>query len=127
MSVTIGCKYSCPLCGLTRIEVAVPIRAADVDVVAWMEGSLIVALSNDHRERSPHCHPDELRDIMVPTDGRDYVGGPITSEASEAIEAEQLLITGNAYRLKDGTPVERLADGTYRVIATGRVLKRVLQ
>lgn len=73
--MTITCKYSCPLCGLIRIEVAVPIRQSE-GVVEWMEQTVIQFLAADHYRRSPHCHPTELKDVMIPITGADKIGGP---------------------------------------------------
>jgi hypothetical protein len=73
----IGILYSCHLCGIKNAEVQVRLREPTEDVIAWMEQAVIVTLSVDHDERSPHCHPEQLCDIKIPTDGRRYVGGPV--------------------------------------------------
>lgn len=73
----ITCKYSCHLCGLKAVEVAIPARG-DEAIMAWMK-TLGECLSADHRARSPHCHPNMLSDVMIPTTGRNKVGGPMLS------------------------------------------------
>lgn len=72
---TITCKYSCPECGLERIEVQVPVRTTQ-DVVAWIEKVCLYILAADHNSRSPHCTPAELKDLMIPVTGADKIGGP---------------------------------------------------
>lgn len=72
--MTITVKYSCPLCGLSRVECDVPARG-DEDVVVWMEQTIAV-VGRDHARRSPACHPERLHDLMIPMTGVDKVGGP---------------------------------------------------
>lgn len=73
----ITCKYSCHLCGLKAIEVAVPARG-DEDVISWMK-ALGKYLSEDHHAKSPHCRPDTLSNVMIPITGANKVGGPMLS------------------------------------------------
>jgi len=72
--VTIVIFYSCPLCGLRRARCTVPARQEE-DVVDWMEATT-QCLSDDHRRRSPHCHPTQLEEVMIPMAGADRIGGP---------------------------------------------------
>jgi hypothetical protein len=72
---TIAVRYSCPDCGLVGAICAVSARG-DEDVIAWTEKVLAVALSEDHRRRSPWCTPKGLKDVMIPITGADKVGGP---------------------------------------------------
>lgn len=73
----ITCKYSCHLCGINKVEVDVPARG-DEDILQWMD-VLAARLSADHRERSPHCRPITLSDVMIPITGTNKVGGPMLS------------------------------------------------
>lgn len=68
--------YSCGECGLEKVPCEVQAREPHEDVVAWFQQTLGPTLSADHRRRSPHCHPKELKSVMVPTTGTDYIGGP---------------------------------------------------
>lgn len=66
--------YSCSLCGLTKIGCQVRARENE-SVIDWMN-TMGLALSNDHRRRSPDCHPIQLDNIMIPITGADKIGGP---------------------------------------------------
>lgn len=69
--------YSCPECGLVDVPVPVPSRTTE-DVVQWFEGVMIRYLGVDHARRSPHCHPNKLRDVKIPMPaGTDRVGGAV--------------------------------------------------
>ena len=74
MNPTISVLYSCHQCGLKKIAVAVPART-DEDVVVWVETIMGRRLAGDHAQRSPHCHPDTLDEVMIPMTGTDRVGG----------------------------------------------------
>lgn len=74
---TITIKYSCTLCGLKDIDVTIPARYANDDVVHWMS-DVGIYLSEDHAMRSPSCHPTSLQDVKIPMDGAEWIGGPIT-------------------------------------------------
>lgn len=63
----IFCKYSCDLCGLTRVPVPVVARGETQTLEAWMQ-QLTLTLARDHRQRSPHCHPQDLKEVMIPFD-----------------------------------------------------------
>lgn len=76
--MTIVCKYSCGLCGVHRAEVEVPVRTTE-DVRVWMDQVCIPAIVRDHEARSPGCHPDTLQELMIPTDGRQMIGGPVVN------------------------------------------------
>jgi hypothetical protein len=69
-------RYSCPACGIRKREVEVQARESE-DVIEWMEKVCIIALGNDHASVSPHCHPEELKDVMIPIHGSDKIGGVI--------------------------------------------------
>ncbi len=75
--LTIPVKYSCAVCHLHRVEVAVPVREPEQDVVQWIEGCAVPALAADHRRRSPDCDTTEFSEVLIPMDGRDHVGGPV--------------------------------------------------
>lgn len=72
--LTIIVFYSCALCGLRRVPVTVPARAAE-DVLDWMAVT-VRRVSDDHHTRSPHCRPATLTDLLIPASGTDRIGGP---------------------------------------------------
>ena len=76
-STSIAVLYSCPLCALIDVKVSVKAREPAEDVLVWMD-NVIATVSNDHAHRSPDCHPDELKNVKIPTAGADYIGGPMT-------------------------------------------------
>lgn len=73
--VIITCLYSCEGCGIKDARVDVVARAADEDVVAWMDQA-VRSLARDHSRRSPHCRPQSLQEIKIPITGADRIGGP---------------------------------------------------
>lgn len=74
----IGIRYSCAMCGLADVEVKLPYRASEQDVVAWMKGIVEPAVCADHAERSPGCQPEDLQNIKIPMPvGTQWVGGPV--------------------------------------------------
>lgn len=78
--MTIGVRYSCALCGLADVEVAVRIREPEEDVIHWMEGAVIPALGRDHFNRSPECRPLTLTSVKIPVPpGTAMVGGPVVN------------------------------------------------
>lgn len=72
--MTIGCKYSCALCGLKRVEIQLPARGEE-SVTDCMQATVNL-VAKDHRRRSPHCRAKELTEFLIPTTGRDKIGGP---------------------------------------------------
>lgn len=76
MSLTIECKYTCNLCGLHRVIVAVPVRKDGEDVKDWIEKIALPSVCEDHAKRSPSCNPRTLAELMIPMDGRPMIGGP---------------------------------------------------
>lgn len=74
----IGILYSCELCGLHKVEAQVRYRESSEDVIAWMKRVVEPALGTDHALRSPHCHPEELQNVMIPMPpGTEWIGGPV--------------------------------------------------
>ena len=65
---TITIKYTCPKCGLTDQQLAVPERQRAVDVVLWMNGPVAKHVAQDHAERSPHCQWENF-DLRIPVPG----------------------------------------------------------
>jgi hypothetical protein len=59
-------EYSCPDCGLASVSAVVRYRESTEDVVAFMKTVVEPGLSQDHAHRSPHCRPEQLRDIKIP-------------------------------------------------------------
>lgn len=76
MRETITCYYSCKTCGVTRQAVQVPARTDRQDVVEWMQKTAIVAIGNDHRQRSPFCSAG-VADIAIPIEDDTPVGGAV--------------------------------------------------
>jgi hypothetical protein len=66
-------RYSC-VCGLTAVECRVAARDSNEDIKQWMDRTA-ASLSVDHNKRSPNCHPTTLKDIMIPIEGADHIGG----------------------------------------------------
>jgi len=71
---TIHVLYSCAECGVKDAGVDVPIRGNE-DVIQWMNQT-VVHIAQDHRQRSPNCHPREFSEIKIPITGAEKVGGP---------------------------------------------------
>lgn len=75
---TITLRYSCPECGIKGQEVAVRLRGSSEDLITWFEGVAIAGVCADHKTRAPHCHPQQLHDVMIPAlAGSDFIGGPV--------------------------------------------------
>lgn len=73
----ITCKYTCALCGITEQRVVVPARLGE-DVSAWLRMVMTPALINDHKKRSPDCHPTEFESVWIPIpEGTEKIGGPV--------------------------------------------------
>lgn len=72
---TISCKYSCVLCGLRNVAVAVKAREEE-QVTEWMDRTCVPTIMADHHQRSPQCYPESLTNIMIPVTGADRIGGP---------------------------------------------------
>lgn len=75
MKQTIIVRYSCTLCALIDASLTVQARTSEEDIKQWMD-KLIVQLSDDHRRRSPGCHPKQLHNVKIPMDGAAWIGGP---------------------------------------------------
>ena len=52
----------------------VDMRELGEDILHWM-GRVSLELSEDHAMRSPHCHPEELKETMIPLTG-ERIGEP---------------------------------------------------
>lgn len=61
---TIVARYSCPECDLFDTPVTVPARGEE-PVVVWLEATIRL-LVEDHKRRSPRCHPQSLQDVNIP-------------------------------------------------------------
>lgn len=68
---TIPIRYSCQWCGLANVEIDVPSRNLDEDVIQWMNRSVTPGLMKDHEERSPKCRPQKFSNVMIPMEGDD--------------------------------------------------------
>jgi len=73
MKLMITVFYSCPACGLKDVAVVVPARETE-DVRVWMDKTIRLTC-DDHAQRSPSCHPEQLHDLKIPITGADRVGG----------------------------------------------------
>jgi len=71
--LTIQVKYSCQFCGLERVCVSVPARIGE-PIELWMQQTVHL-ICDDHDQRSPHCHPEEFAEVMIP-----YLGGRLVGE-----------------------------------------------
>lgn len=67
----ISCRFSCAECGLTDVLVSVRARDEAINVVEWMEGTVIVAIVRRHRLLSPWCRAKEIKEIKIPLDRDD--------------------------------------------------------
>jgi len=73
--LTIPVRYSCTDCGLISVACRVRARGETEDVIEWTN-AIIRELSDDHRKRSPACHPATLKNIMIPIEGAERIGDP---------------------------------------------------
>lgn len=62
---TIGVKYLCS-CLSAEVEVQVPERKPNQDIVDWMERVLGNAIGADHRRRSPRCTRTTMTHCKIP-------------------------------------------------------------
>jgi hypothetical protein len=75
IKIEITVRYSCHQCGIKDAEVPIAAREPGEALNGWMD-RLGMALSKDHRRRSPWCHPDTLKDVQIPINGAQQIGGP---------------------------------------------------
>lgn len=73
--LTITVMYSCTQCGLEDRKLAVPARREDMDLMRWMKG-LQFYISRDHETVSPTCTSRVMRQLKIPIQNADRVGGP---------------------------------------------------
>lgn len=73
--MTIIVKYTCLLCGLIKVDCEVPARGEET-IIEWTNRSLIVAIAENHRKRSPSCQATKIDEVMVPITGAEKIGGP---------------------------------------------------
>lgn len=70
-------QYSCSDCGLVDIEVGMPFRPAERNLMEWMDSAVIPAIVADHCGRSPLCSATSLQNLKIPLPhGADRIGGP---------------------------------------------------
>jgi len=62
----IGITYTCGRCHVIQRVVNVTPRTALQDVAQWVEGTLAVALSEDHRKTSPLCTATKMKTVKIP-------------------------------------------------------------
>lgn len=67
--------YSCDLCGLKDVKIAVAARDDDSDIMIWMD-SLIRKIAADHSHRSPRCKAVSISSVNIPIDDDTCIGGP---------------------------------------------------
>jgi len=68
--------YSCHDCGLEKVPCEVPEREKSADVGDWVFRILTESLAHDHRRRSPVCMAQRVHEVLIPTAGVEYIGGP---------------------------------------------------
>lgn len=74
MKITV--QYSCVLCGLKNVSLAVPARTSDkVNVKLWLEQTARY-IGEDHQMRTPGCPSKSIQDLKIPVDGAEWIGGP---------------------------------------------------
>lgn len=74
---TIIVRFTCALCDLRDVEVAVPVREPEEDIRHWVETTLGNALQAEHNRRRPFCPSRRAKDVKIPIDGRPNIGGPL--------------------------------------------------
>lgn len=78
-TLKIVCKYSCNECGVNMVEVGVPARPADMDIIHWIEQVAGRVIGADHAMRSPKCTCRSMSQLMIPVTGAPHVGSPSVS------------------------------------------------
>jgi hypothetical protein len=75
--ITITVQYSCTPCGIQNAPVKVPARMSkDGDVAHWVKQIVGKCVSDDHARRSPHCPSRTMRDLKIPIESAEHIGGP---------------------------------------------------
>lgn len=74
MTQVIQVLYTC-VCGINDRKVSIPVRGKDEDIKSWMD-NLTILVSTDHINKSPHCLATSLKALKIPTNNREYIGGP---------------------------------------------------
>jgi hypothetical protein len=67
--------FSCEGCGLVKQPLQVPAREDPETeaVIPWMNQTTAI-ISEEHRRLSPNCTAKELKNIMIPLEGAEFVG-----------------------------------------------------
>lgn len=73
--VTIEVRYTCGLCPASDVPVKVVARTSDEDLGEWME-KLTLVVQADHMRRSPGCRARKLKQLAIPIENAEWVGGP---------------------------------------------------
>lgn len=67
--------YKCR-CMTEEATVSVPARRADVDIVTWVQLTVVGAVTVDHRRRSPLCRSTTMEFIKIPApENAPHIGG----------------------------------------------------
>jgi hypothetical protein len=75
-ATNIAVEYSCDACGVRDAVVQVRARWPQEDVKSWMR-AVALALSIDHRKKSPHCRAPTMTLVKIPLPpGHARIGDP---------------------------------------------------
>lgn len=78
-NLEIVCKYTCSECGINRVEVRVPARPVEMDVVHWVQEVAARIIGADHAFRSPKCASRVMSEMLIPISGAPHIGFPSVS------------------------------------------------
>lgn len=73
--MTIEVKYSCVLCGLSRVTLPMQAREGE-PLDEWMQ-ALTRQIQEDHLKRHPLCVAEKITEVLIPFTGTEKVGGPV--------------------------------------------------
>lgn len=69
-------RYTCDPCGVKRATVDARDRGPGEDLGSWMR-AMALAVSLDHRQRSPDCDVDQMTSVEIPlAHGDNRAGAP---------------------------------------------------
>jgi hypothetical protein len=69
-------RYTCEACGIRDAVVSVRGRGPQEDIADWMK-ALTLALSIDHRKKSPRCRATRMTHAKIPLPpGHSRIGDP---------------------------------------------------
>ena len=66
--------FSCDGCGLSKHPFQVPARETeDQSVLQWME-KVKMWVGDEHCRVSPNCQSTTMKELMIPTEGAEFIG-----------------------------------------------------